>query len=668
MAIFDNGLAPITNVAEEAPASVPRSKFNMSCVKYTNGIIGALEPIDVLETLPNEDYEIGYDILAQLRNPTVRQALNGMKIFIHSYWCPKKDLWKGFKNYITGGRSGNVTLEVPKLLPVIGKGLNGTPGLTVNADGSVTPDKTDVNTFVPFAPSSFMGLPIVKKYKANETLAPNHIYNNKNYWFGAVPGAISEDINFMQGSQDPNEPNDVWWGVSALPFVMYNKIYRDYYANENMLSKNKNWYHDDEEDDLILPYTLPNGHTAGYTNCTDGNIYSLVPSDFKKAHVPQYSETETNGDKPILNLLHFRQFRGDYFTTANIFRDLLRGDGSKLDEELGFDINWDKLFEVGTSTSPASTNMVGFPMIATNGANKGNLNAILYQDNNNGMGLSYSQTTGNENRVKALKTYMEQATVKGSNVLGKLRKAIVLEKLMMRNATTNGSYRELIGIQFGYYPSDYTRRPTLIGGTSYDVNFTTVTATNYDASTNNLGQKNSDGYASGSGYIGKFHSDDHGYIMTILSIVPDVYYATQGLDTMFTRTTRDQEYTPILNNLEPMAIKNKELFITKDKEYNENVWGYADRFEDWKSRRNKVSGLAVCGELYDRAQFMFRKFSEANKPNLNENFLSMFPSNIDMSMFTTPNEPPFDLTIGCNITKVSPMPYKAHPADMGINY
>ena len=117
--IFDNGKAPITESVKKDIADVPRSAFNMSRVKYMNGLFGALMPFDVLETLPNEDYNIGYDVLAELRNPTTRKLLNGMKIFIHSYWCPKKDLWRGFKNYIDKGRSGTVTKTVPKLSPKI---------------------------------------------------------------------------------------------------------------------------------------------------------------------------------------------------------------------------------------------------------------------------------------------------------------------------------------------------------------------------------------------------------------------------------------------------------------------------------------------------------------------------------------------------------------------
>lgn len=153
-----------------------------------------------------------------------------------------------------------------------------------------------------------------------------------------------------------------------------------------------------------------------------------------------------------------------------------------------------------------------------------------------------------------------------------------------------------------------------------------------------------------------------------MSIVPDVYYAKQGIDPMFQRITQDKEYFPILNNLEPMAIKNKELYLSEDNAYNEDVWGYADRFEDWKSRRNEVTGLALCGEVYDRAQFMFREFDETSKPQLNTGFMTMTPDNIDMTPFTSVNEPPFDITIGCNIEKVSPMPYMAQPSDMGIKY
>ena len=151
-----------------------------------------------------------------------------------------------------------------------------------------------------------------------------------------------------------------------------------------------------------------------------------------------------------------------------------------------------------------------------------------------------------------------------------------------------------------------------------------------------------------------------------MSIVPDVYYAKQGIENMWDRCTKDKEYSPILNNLEPMAILNKEIYCSTNDENDHNVWGYADRYEDWKSRRNEVTGLAMCGEIYDRAQFMLREFGAT--PTLAPTTLAMTPDNIDMTPFTSKNEPPFDIAIGCNITKVSPMPYKATPADLGIKY
>ena len=56
------------------------------------------------------------------------------------------------------------------------------------------------------------------------------------------------------------------------------------------------------------------------------------------------------------------------------------------------------------------------------------------------------------------------------------------------------------------------------------------------------------------------------------------------------------------------------------------------------------------------------------RPSLNPKWLSMTPENIDMSPFTVTNEAPFDIMVGCNIDKVSPMPYAPKPMDLGIKY
>lgn len=652
---FDNGLAPSVQSANIDEAKVPRSSFNMSRVINTNGIIGALIPFDLMETLPNEDYNISYDILALTRNPLVRRLQNGFTMYVHTYYCKKKDLWKGFKNYYDKGRSRQHVSSVPKYYPACDANGNTTTteqGIVVPKDHSTT----DYSFLTPFSPACYMGVPATA-YDDDEP--------NVNTWF--KPAKSKADKSNLINNGYNNVDNQTKWALNALPLVMYNKIYRDYYANENILSKNSEWYHDNDDEDLILPYdceewvNTANGELVNYnvTNVLDGKSVKDANSEYyiPKGYEPGETTTES-AKKPLLNMLHFRQFKGDYFTTANIFKDLLRGTAPSVD--LGqIELDQTEPMRYLDDSEYMSENF--------------NLNVGIGADPSYAWLTTQGMSSHRENIHEALKTIIKNMNLRvGSNggVLNNIRKAMVLEKIMQRNATTSGTYRELVGANFGYYPDDPSRRPTYIGGTYQPIVFNEVVQTSASQTGSPLGTTGSRGMSAETGYIGKFHSDDFGYIMSILSIVPDTYYNTQSIEPLWNRTEQDMEYMPILNNLEPEPVLNKELYISGDAEYDNDVWGYVNRFENMKSRRNIISGLGALGEraLYDSSSFMKRTFANDNKPTLSQSFLTMSIQNIDMTPFTSKNEPPFDLMIGCNIDKVSPMPYKAEPCDMGIKY
>ena len=252
-------------------------------------------------------------------------------------------------------------------------------------------------------------------------------------------------------------------------------------------------------------------------------------------------------------------------------------------------------------------------------------------------------------------------------LLNKIRKAIVLEKMMMRNGATNGTYREIIGAQFGYKPNQYDGKPRYLGGGTFNINFNSVIMQGGDTTTQNTGDKVSIAEGNGIIKIPKFHADDYGYIMIIATIIPDVYYDRQGLETMWTTIHQDQEYFPIKNNLAPRAILNKELWLGKEDE-NNDVFGYAEYASDLRSRQNIATGLCAVGDksIWDSSTIMHRKFNA--KPRLNNSMLTMYPNNIDLTPFFDANEIPFDMLIGCKVGAMRKIPYSSKPADMGIKY
>ena len=85
------------------------------------------------------------------------------------------------------------------------------------------------------------------------------------------------------------------------------------------------------------------------------------------------------------------------------------------------------------------------------------------------------------------------------NILNRIRKAIVLEKMMIRNGATNGTYRDIIGAQFGYKPNQFDGKPRYLGGGTFNINFNSVIMQGSDTTTQNTGDKVS--IAEGNGII-----------------------------------------------------------------------------------------------------------------------------------------------------------------------
>ena len=625
MAIYENGMAPITENVGKEESNIGKSFHNLSRVHQCQGIIGAEMPIDVIKTIPDDNFtDLEYYVNIVSRNPLSRDLRNGITVALHAYWSPCSELWEGWNNYITKGRSGTENLEVPKYFPYF---LNKQSG-----DNWFT-------TYVPCSPADYMGIPIAQYDNTRE---------NKNYVFRADRVNTDKTVNKIWS---PEYPQNGKWEINALPLVMYNKIHRDYYMNQNLMQNNKNWFPSNDKE-FILPYNnvyTINGETYNnYVNVIGKNGLDI---NYNDDNYQYYCSTEVDC-KPYLNKLHFRQFRGDYFTTASPFPDLIRGNVDDVDSIIGTFDQFKYDDQVRILFEGLQNNING--LTAT--VNTVDDEAKLTTQSNFDIRLE-----------KSLYKNLNSALKYRPGILNRLRKAIVLEKMMMRNGATNGTYREIIGAQFGYKPNQFDGKPRYLGGGTFNINFNSVIMQGSDTTTQNTGDKVSIAEGNGIIKIPPFHADDFGFIMIIATIIPDVYYDRQGLETMWTTIHQDQEYFPIKNNLAPRPILNKELWLGTEKE-NNDVFGYAEYASDLRSRQNIATGLCAVGEksVWDSSTIMRRRFNA--KPELNNKMLTMYPDNVDLTPFFDANEIPFDMLIGCKVGAMRKIPYSSKPADLGIKY
>lgn len=631
--------APVQTALKADDVSVGRSAFDWSCIHNTNAIMGALIPVDCFDVVPNEDLDISLSSLLEFRNPTTRQLFNGMRVYFHAYYNRLTDLWEGARNWLDNGRTGKVNMTRPRLVYKIAY-----PQLHPNALA---------NACTPMSLLNYLGLPaeVIPNTVKSQSVPPLR-------WFQTAFDNGGTDFILDKIGETPDY-------FPADCVFAYQRNWRDYYCNKNLLQNNQYWFPENEEH-FVLSYSCSNAiaikyndeYLAGSTNVNKFNNLigfdssNLSNWDLNKTPEPNNPSTETRVSYsadvyPNLSGLKFRQFRGDRFTTALPFPDLIRGDIPLLNitsEGLSgvFDT---KFYKTGTDTEVGLKQQV-----------------IATVSGNQNYGLTALDDSANPRVWTSELDAKTEVTFNDLSALGITMSDIytleTLTAFRRRMGMTNGDYNEMIKAQYGVNPNVHDRKGTYIGGFYQDFAFSSVTQSSESGSTP-LGTKAGQGVSSGSGSIGHFHTPDFGWIQIYMSIVPDVYY-TQGVPRMFSKKNNLEMYFPIFNNLPAQAILNKELFVSGDVDVDNDVFAYEDRYAEYKSRQNRVSGLMalpVEKAPFDTARIIARRFEST--PALNSLFVTMVPENVDMSVFSVTDEPPFDVSIGISCRRVFPAPYTA---------
>lgn len=661
--------SPTQTQLENTDLNVGRSAFDFSKVTTGNALIGALIPVDCFDVVPNEDISISLNAYLEFRNPTTRQLLNGFRVYFHGYFNDLSDLWEGADNWLDTGLRSDVTLSRPSLIYSATVGSISPTAATIYAH---------VNACTPLSLLNYLGLPAeyLPRSYADFVSAGSYSYivSSKNSFSPARYGTYAGPggSEFTVGTATVLNASNGYFPADCA--FAYQRNWRDYYANRNLLMKNKFWFPNNEKH-FILSYECTEAVQIDYGNekpssfdtffnlagvAREPNILA-VDSWFSSNHFYRTGESsnpnsvEVNDlyQAPNLSGLKFRQFRGDRFTTALPFKDLIRGDVPLL-KLTGNNLSDFKSIQVadldGNVQDKSITNTVsGAPASSA---------SYLYTE-------PYT-TTPNTIQIgfKVSDFPLSQVTM---NAIRELETMTVFKERQARISNRDSYYNGFIESQFGVSAKQHDMRGIYLGGFYQDVVVSPVTQTSESANTP-LGTKAGIGVSNGSGTItNNFHTNNYGWIQIYMSIVPDVFY-TQGKPRMFDKKNQLDMYFPIFNNLEPQAIKNKELYLTGNASIDDDVYAYEDRYAEYKSRPNTVTGFMALSHSvaeYDASRIMARRFSTT--PELNNAFVMMIPENIDMSVFSVADEPPFDYQIGIQCRRVFPGPYTAVPGSMSSN-
>lgn len=625
------GTSPALSALINEFAKMPRSAFDETRRKSLDASPFAIIPIEAFLMFPNSEAYLNYDVTAITKNPTIKRMLSGMSIELRTYKCKCSDLWEGWNNFITRGRSGKLNLSIP----------------TINFihNGKYTT--------LPFNPAHYLNIAPATHFAKNQSFEDNQGFLDPT-------DKTNNDVTGLQGTSFDLSSSSVYKdGINALPFVMYAKIAKEY-QNSNLLQKNPNWYPENENHDLILPYNAQKVSNASYDSPTVKFGDTVTLPDGTTAVANEVQPEATGKSYPWLNVLYYRQRKGNYFNTGSPFPDLLRGDIPTLDV-LSANIDFDHVLSPFLQDEESYDGFIlGADLPGNSGLYVGN--QLLDND------LIATSVRWNESNRNKLLSILNKATISGINFsLNQWRRLAALTIFRERMARTDGSYNQMIQAQFQHNPNWHEHSVTYCGGSSQPIVFSEVVQQSADSATP-LGTTAGRAVTSSYNNQIKVNADDFTIFMTVMTITPDDYYS-QGLDRMWTELTQAEQYFPILNNLEPQAILNKELFLTGNDSDDNDVLIYQELFSHFKSRQNQVSGLMALpiDKVGDTGAYIFNRILNS-KPEFNNAFVTgKFTDNENLA-FASTEQAQFVFSIVSQMKYVAPIPAVTQPSDMGLSY
>lgn len=586
--------------------------------------IGCWTPVDVFKVVPGDSFKISARYLLD-SFPLEVPPMTNYKVITHYYYASEHSLWDGAETFVTKGRNNSIELEKPS------SSYSG----VYNCDHTITNGHSHYYSS-PMALSCFLGLPPTTCQGAS------HI----NYMPFTDSSGTAETDWFNTGLHSVDKVN------ALIPF-MYQKIYRSNYLPTNLTQDNKIWFPDNiSNESWRINYQGSNLSSDGFF-VPVGN--DLPDSGTEIANFIPISDSSSQYKDNCVNIwqLRYGQYGDDYFTSSKPW--LVRGEEQQIDVDV-----------TGISGSIVGSGYANLKILNATPQSNSTINSSA----SSGWSVTASNNSGRLGVVGS-----DIASVLGVNISGQghasltantLRNLIAFSVKDEIDALTNGNYNSTIRAHFQKSPKHEEFEPKYIGGTVSSINMSSILQTSASTDSNPLGSNAGLGQSNAQGFIGQFDVPDHGYIMAVMCIVPEVTYS-QGLDHMWFDLTPDSVFWPEYTELGFQPILNKEIYISGSLSSDDDLFGYQTRFAYMKSRQNSVSGLLALPSNVDK---VFSAYSQTRffdtLPKLSTQFVTMSPDKISRDFLAYPSQPAFRLQFASDITAIRPLPYRSVPNRFGV--
>lgn len=518
-----------------------RSNFNLSHDLKLSLDMGSLIPTYVQEVIPGDKITISTTQMMRLA-PLISPVMHKINIYQEYFFVPNRILWGNWETFITGSKNGKQLSadELPAFPTVNPYAYDGEVG-----NWYPTNMENGTSSLV-----DYMGLPTREQFPHDETTGETEL------------AGITT--------------------VSALPFAAYQRIFDEYYRDENLMTS---MY---DSDDPNIEAVFEN-----YNQLQDGN---------------QSVEIQN-----ALSNLNVRAWQHDYFTSALPWAQ--KGEEVKIPIDLELkEAQGQSYMYNGTKIYNADTGESFDEESPLRNHNSGAVNSYLEGQN---------PDTSWDNAV-----IDNSDSLANISTINDLRAAVKLQEWLETNARGGSRYFESIYAHFGVQsPDSRLQRPEFIGSNRSNMVISEVMQTSSPQSENDTPQGNLAGHgqAVGSTKDFRYYAQEHGYIIGITSVLPNTAYQ-QGIPKHFLKfEDRLQYYFPEFAHLGEQEITNQEIYAGGGTGQNAQdptgTFGYIPRYSEYKFINSRVAG-----DFRDTLSFWHMGRIFDTPPKLNDIFIGADPT------------------------------------------
>lgn len=328
--------------------------------------------------------------------------------------------------------------------------------------------------------------------------------------------------------------------VSALPLRAYNKIWNQWFRDENLNTSRPNNMGDGPDNQADYFMMGRNKRHDYFTSCLPwpqkGNTASALPLGIRAPVIANtVSATSSTPRFTPVGDSAFRVMRGTSGSPTVTYGANPTATG---------DVQWTPGLRIGTDAGEPNTGLIADLTTAT------------------------------------------------AATINQLRTAITLQQLLERDARGGTRYKEMIYSHFKVVSPDARQdRPEYIGGGGMPIIVNAVPQTGQTGLTGGttpLGTLGATGYALGTAGF-SYAATEHGCIIILANARADLRYS-QGLDRAWSRLTRYDFFLPVLDGLGEQPVLNKEIYADGSAA-DDNVFGYIPRWSEYRHFPSKITGL-----------------------------------------------------------------------------